>query len=258
MIMGRSARNKVARHKRIMEALQINAAVRVGELAEALGVSGETIRRDLAELGNEGAVSRTFGGAVAKPVLHEPNWRVRHDALRQERRVIAEHAVKFVQPGDVLILETGSTVMHLAEALANGARDLSVITSSLEVALVLARNNSIQVHMCPGILDAREGSVVGTEAEDFLERYNATTAFVGSTGITAAGLQESHTGIAGVKCTMLSRAKKRVVLLDHSKFDQTSLVTACPLTDFDVMISDQAPTGELAAALDHAGVAIIA
>jgi len=255
--MGRSARNKVARHKRIMEALQINAAVRVGELAEALGVSGETIRRDLAELGNEGAVSRTFGGAVAKPVLHEPNWRIRHDEFRAERQRIAEQAMKLVTPGDVLILETGSTVMHLAEALANGARDLSIITSSLEAALVLARNNAVQVHVCPGILDSREGSVVGTEAEDFLERYNATTAFVGSTGITRMGLQESHTGIAAVKCTMLSRAKKRVVLLDHSKFDQTSLVTACPLTDFDIMISDQAPTGELAAGLDHAGVTVI-
>ncbi|MDY0873900.1 DeoR/GlpR family DNA-binding transcription regulator [Dongia rigui] len=255
--MGRSARNKVARHKRIMEALQVNAAVRVGELAEALGVSGETIRRDLSELGNEGAVSRTFGGAVAKPVLHEPNWRVRHDALRAERGIIAELAFKLVHPGDVLILETGSTVMHLAEALANNGRDLSVITSSLEVALVLGRNNAIEVHLCPGILDAREGSVVGAEAEDFLERYNATTAFVGSTGITTAGLQESHTGIAAVKCTMLSRAKKRVVLLDHSKFDQTSLVTACPLTDFDVMISDRPPGGDLAAALEAAGVSVV-
>ncbi|WP_374384922.1 DeoR/GlpR family DNA-binding transcription regulator [Dongia sp.] len=255
--MGRSARNKVKRHKRILEALQINAAVRVRELAEELGVSGETIRRDLAELGNEGAVSRTFGGAVAKPVLHEPNWRDRHNAFRAERHAIAEHAAKLVAPGDVLILETGSTVMHLAEALASGARDLSVITSSLEVALVLARNNAIQVHMCPGILDAREGSVVGTEAEDFLERYNATTAFVGSTGITSAGLQESHTGIAAVKCTMLSRAKKRVVLLDHSKFDQTSLVTACPLTDFDIMISDRPPEGDLAIALEQAGVHLI-
>lgn len=255
--MGRTARNKVVRHKRIMEALQINAAVRVGELAEALGVSGETIRRDLAELGSEGAVSRTFGGAVAKPVLHEPNWRIRHDEFRTERRHIAEQAMSLVAPGDVLILETGSTVMHLAEALASGAKDLSVITSSLEAGLVLGRNNAIQVHLCPGILDPREGSVIGTEAENFLERYNATTAFVGSTGITAAGLQESHTGIAAVKCTMLSRAKRRVVLLDHSKYDQTSLVTACPLTDFDTIVSDRPPEGELAAALEQAGVTII-
>ena len=118
--MGRSARNKIARHKRILEALQANAAVRVGELAEAMGVSGETIRRDLVELGSEGAVSRTYGGAIAKPVLHEPEWRERHGQFRVERQLIAERAIGLVSSGDVLMLETGSTIMHFAEALAKG------------------------------------------------------------------------------------------------------------------------------------------
>jgi DeoR/GlpR family transcriptional regulator of sugar metabolism len=256
--MGRSARNKVARQKRILEALQANAAVRVGALAEALGVSGETIRRDLAELGNEGSVSRTYGGAVAKPILNEPNWRVRHGAFREERLQIAHRARALISPGDILMLETGSTVMHLAELLAEDGSELTVITSSLEVALTLGRNSGIAVHLCPGILEMREACVTGAEAESFLQRYNATTAFVGSTGITGEGLQESHTGIAAVKCQMLARAKKRVALLDHSKFDQVSLVTACPLGALDLLVSDRAPEGELAAALDQAGVEILA
>ncbi|WP_374653190.1 DeoR/GlpR family DNA-binding transcription regulator [Dongia sp.] len=254
--MGRSARNKVARQKRILEALQANAAVRVGALAEALGVSGETIRRDLAELGSEGAVSRTYGGAVAKPILQEPNWRIRHGEFREERRKIAQLASDLIAPGDILILEMGSTVMHLAELLSAGGRDLTVITSSLEVALTLGRNDSIAVHLCPGVLDTREGSVIGAETEAFLQQYNATIALVGSTGVTREGLQESHTGIAAVKRVMLSRAKKRVALLDHSKFDQTSLVTACPLGAIDLLVSDRRPEGELAAALEQAGVEV--
>jgi DeoR/GlpR family transcriptional regulator of sugar metabolism len=255
--MGRSARNKVARQKRILEALQANAAVRVGALAEALGVSGETIRRDLAELGNEGAVSRTYGGAVAKPILNEPNWRVRHGAFQEERLQIAHRARALISPGDILMLETGSTVMHLAELLAEDGDDLTVITSSLEVALTLGRNGGIVVHLCPGILEMREACVTGTETEGYLQRYNATTAFVGSTGITGEGLQESHTGIAGVKCQMLARAKNRVALLDHSKFDQVSLVTACPLSSIDLLVSDRAPGGELASALEQAGIDIL-
>lgn len=255
--MGRSARNKLVRQKRILEALQANAAVRVGALAEALGVSGETIRRDLAELGSEGAVSRTYGGAVAKPILNEPNWRIRHGEFREERRQIALRARELILPGDILMLETGSTVMHLAELLANDGSDLTVITSSLEVALTLGRNAGIAIHLCPGILDSREASVTGAETETFLQRYNATTAFVGSTGITREGLQESHTGIAAVKRQMLNRAKKRVALLDHSKFGQASLVMACPLSAIDLLISDCPPPEDLAGALEEAGVEVV-
>lgn len=255
--MGRSARNKIARHKRILEALQANAAVRVGELAEAMGVSGETIRRDLVELGSEGAVSRTYGGAIAKPVLHEPEWRERHGQFRVERQLIAERAIGLVSSGDVLMLETGSTIMHFAEALAASDKTVTVVTVNLAAALRLGRNPAIEVHLCPGILEAREDGVFGTEAEAFLERYNATITFVGSTGITREGLQESHSGIAGVKRAMLARARRRVALLDHSKFDQASLLAACPLDTLDTLVSDRPPTGDLATALRQAGVEII-
>ncbi len=77
------------------------------------------------------------------------------------------------------------------------------------------------MHVCPGHLDLQEASVLGAETESFLRRYNANLAFVGSTGITAEGLYESHAGVAAVKHTMLSR-KRRVALLDHTKFDQAS------------------------------------
>jgi DeoR/GlpR family transcriptional regulator of sugar metabolism len=255
--MPRSARNKLARQQRILEALQMNAAVRVGELAESLGVSDETIRRDLAELGNEGAVSRTYGGAVARPMSQEPNWRIRHGEHRSERLQIARLARQMIAPGDVIIIETGSTVMHLAELLASDGDNLTVITSSLEVALSLGRNSRIAIHLCPGILEPREGCVCSAETADFLQRYNAAIAFVGSTGVTPDGLQESHPGVAFVKRAMLSRAKKRVALLDHSKFGQTSLMVACPLQAIDLLIADRAPEGELSAALQQAGVEIV-
>ncbi len=255
--MGRSARNKIARQKRILEELQRNAAVRVGDLAEVFGVSGETIRRDLAELGSEGAVNRTYGGAVVKPILQEPEWRARHDVYPEERRAIAARTIGLISPGDVVIMEVGSTMMHLAEALAANSRDLSVITSSLDVALTLGRNDSITVHLCPGVLDSREASVIGNDTVAYLQRFNATIAIVGSTGITSEGLQESHIGIAAIKCAMLARAKTRVAILDRSKFGQTGMVTACPLSDIDTLVTDRAPHGELAAALEQAGVQVI-
>lgn len=255
--MGRSAAKKLQRQERLIDALRANTSLRIGEMAEALGVSGETIRRDLAELGDAGSVSRTYGGAVARTVTVEPVWNVRHAEHRAERLHIARLALGLVSSGDILILETGSTVMHFAELLAAEAERLTVITSGLVVALALARNPGIVVHVCPGLLDLHEASVTGAETESFLQRYNANLAFVGSTGITREGLQESNPGIASLKRAMLSRAKRRVALLDHTKFDQASLTIACALNEIDVMVSDRRPEGELVLALDRAGVETI-
>ncbi|MBK8159214.1 MAG: DeoR/GlpR transcriptional regulator [Rhodospirillaceae bacterium] len=255
--MGRSAAKKHQRQERIVEALRSNTALRIGELAEALGVSGETIRRDLAELDQSGSVSRTYGGAVARTITSEPVWSVRHTEYRSERTQIAKGAFSLVTPGDIIFLETGSTMMHFAELLAAEAERLTVITSGLAVALAVAQNPKITVHVCPGLLDLHEASVTGAETEHFLQRYNANLAFVGSTGITGEGLYESHPGIGAIKRTMLSRAKRRVALLDHSKFGQASLMVACPLNEVDVLVSDRRPDGELAQALERAGVEIL-
>lgn len=255
--MGRSAVQKRQRQGRIVEALRSNTALRIGELAEAMGVSGETIRRDLAELGDAGTVSRTYGGAVARTISSEPIWNIRHADQRAERRQIAQRALALVASGDILILETGSTMMHLAELLAAQAMRLTVITSGLAIALALAQNAGISVHLCPGQVDLHEASVLGGETEDFLRRYNANLAFVGSTGITGEGLCESHAGIAAVKRTMLSRAKRRIALLDHTKFNQASLTIVCRLSDIDVLVSDRQPEGDLAAALNAANIDIL-
>nr|WP_298681754.1 DeoR/GlpR family DNA-binding transcription regulator [uncultured Dongia sp.] len=256
--MGRSAAKKRQRQDQIIEALRSNTTLRIGELAEALGVSGETIRRDLAELDESGSVSRTYGGAVARTVTSEPVWNVRHAEHRSERMHIAKLALSLVSPGDIIILETGSTVMHFAELLATEAERLTVITCGIAVALAVAQNPNITVHVCPGVLDLHEACVIGAETEHFLQRYNANLAFVGSTGITGEGLYESHPGIGAIKRTILSRAKRRVALLDHSKFDQASLMVACPLSEVDVMVSDRRPEGDLAQVLSRAGIEILA
>lgn len=253
----RRARKKSARHKRILDTLRVNAALRISDLARELGVSGETIRRDLAELGDAGVVNRTYGGAVAKPFSLEPDWTDRHDQMREERAVIAELAAKLVEPGDVLMLECGSTMLHFANRLAAEAKDLTVITPSLSVAATLGQNPGITVVVCPGTLYPRENMAIGAETVAYLQQFHASTAFIGSTGITEAGLNETHPGITAVKRAMMARARRRVALLDHGKFDRESLALVCPLRDINVLVSDRAPAGALGAALRQAGVDIV-
>src|SRR5262245_42876539 len=103
--MRRRTTKKTDRQQRILQELRANTAIRISELAKELGVSGETIRRDLAELGEAGAVNRTYGGAVARPFGAEPNWSERHNLMREERQQMAKVAVGLASPGDVLMLE---------------------------------------------------------------------------------------------------------------------------------------------------------
>lgn len=258
MEITRRARKKSDRHKRIMDTLRANAALRISDLARELGVSGETIRRDLAELGDAGIVNRTYGGAVAKPFSLEPAWTDRHDQMREERATIARLAVRLVDPGDVLMLESGSTLLHFAQLLAVEGKDLTVITPCLSVAATLGQNADITVVVCPGTFNARESIVLGAETVAYLQQFHASTAFVGSTGITEAGLNESNPGIAAVKRAILSRARRRVALLDHGKFGQTGLALVCPLRELNVLVTDRAPAPGFGSALRQAGVEVIA
>ena len=255
--MRRRTTKKTDRQQRILQELRANTAIRISELAKELGVSGETIRRDLAELGEAGAVNRTYGGAVARPFGAEPNWNERHNLMREERQQMAKVAVGLASPGDVLMLESGSTMLHFAQQLIVTGKDLTVVTPSPNIAIALAQNPSITVILCPGTLNAREGTVLGPETVAFLEQFNANLAFVGSSGITADGLNETLTGMAIVKKAILARARRRVVLLDHTKFDQPSLAVAGALRDINVLVTDQMPQGDLAAALNRAGVQVM-
>ena len=257
MELTRRAKKKADRHKRILDTLRANAALRISELAKDLGVSGETIRRDLTELGEAGIVNRTYGGAVARPYNLEPDWTDRHGHMPEERAAIADLAIKLVQPGDVLMLESGSTLLHFAQRLAAAAKDLTVITPCLSVAATLGTNAGITVVVCPGTFYARESTVIGAETVAFLQQFHASTAFFGSTGITEAGLNETHSGIAAVKRAMMARSRKRVALMDHGKFDLSSLALVCHLRDINVLVTDRAPEGPLAGALRQAGVELI-
>jgi DeoR/GlpR family transcriptional regulator of sugar metabolism len=253
----RRAKKKSDRHKRILDTLRANAALRISALAKELGVSGETIRRDLAELGDAGVVNRTYGGAVARPFSLEPSWTDRHDQMREERAAIARLAMRLVEPGDVLMLESGSTLLHFAQILAAEGKDLTIITPCLSIAATLGQNAEITVVVCPGTFYARESIVMGAETVAFLQQFHASTGFVGSSGITEAGLNESNPGITAIKRTILSRARRRVALMDHGKFGQTGLALVCPLRELNVLATDRAPGGSLGGALREAGVEVM-
>ena len=108
---------KTERQARILGELRASPAIRISALAGELGVSTETIRRDLDELNQQGMLSRTYGGAAARPFGAEPTLSERYKEYVEERERVGALAARAIKPGQVLMIDAGSTTLHFARRL---------------------------------------------------------------------------------------------------------------------------------------------
>jgi DeoR family glycerol-3-phosphate regulon repressor len=240
--------NKRERHDLILAEIQARAAIRISELAQRVGVSGETIRRDLGELGEAGLLNRTYGGAV-RPLVTEPGISERGQAFVEERNRIGAKAASRIATGEVVMIDGGSTTYQVARHLAQTARDITIITNSSPIAAIAASNATFRVIMCPGVYDPREQSVFGPDALEFIGRYSAHVAVFGASSLSPEGPCEAIPGSAAVKRAMLGRAARSMLVLDSSKFDTTALERVCTLADIGELVTDAAPLAEISGKL---------
>jgi DeoR/GlpR family transcriptional regulator of sugar metabolism len=247
---------KLERRERIVAELRANPAVRVAALARAFGVSTETVRRDLDALSESGLVSRTYGGAAMPAIGVEPSLAERQRELVQEREQIARRAFELLAPREVVMVDCGSTTWHFARRLAIEPLPLTVVTNSLGIATTLAANPAMRVVVCPGDFASGEGGTFGPDTLAFLRRFRADKAVFGAGGLTVDGPTEVHSGAAWVKRVMLERARRGILLVDHSKFDQARYEIICALAELDDLVSDGPPPRALAEAIAQANVAL--
>jgi DeoR/GlpR family transcriptional regulator of sugar metabolism len=254
---GRQPRlTKQARQDRILSEMQAAPSLRVGDLAAKLDVSTETIRRDLFELEERGLLNRTYGGAVRRPFAEEPSVSERHRMMVAEREAIAARAVKFIKPREVIAVGAGATTTHVARRMAAECRNITVIAHSFSVATVIAANPTIEVILCPGRYNAREGMMVGAETVEFLQSFNINRAILGVSGITRDGLADVEAPAAWVYKAMMRRADETIIVADHQKFEVQALAIWARLREIRHLVVDRAPTGALGRALSSAQVEV--
>jgi DeoR/GlpR family transcriptional regulator of sugar metabolism len=230
-----------ARQSRIRERFAEQPGVSISRLAREFGVSGMTIRRDLAALEGKSQIQRTHGGAVlTERMILEFDYRDRRETNRGAKRAIAAAARKLVRPGQRIILDTGTTTLELATLLADGI-DLTVITPSLAVASELQHAPGVTVVLLGGVVRKGSPDLTGAVTEHSLELFAADIAFQGADAIGLDGaIYNSDLQLAKVDQHMRRIATRCCVLADHSKIGRTALARNGSLADIDILITDRA------------------
>jgi DeoR/GlpR family transcriptional regulator of sugar metabolism len=247
--------SKSERRAQILLELKLHPHVRISELSKRFDASPETLRRDLDALAKDGLICRAHGGASAPSQGHYPNLTERNTARIAERERIAHFAAGQVRDGETLMIDSGSTTIQLAKALAFRGVSCTVITNSLPVAMTLGHGVA-NVMLCPGEYQPEESAVVGTETLEFLRGFSVDRCMIGASGFSEDGVSETVRGFAAVKREMLRRAAVKQLLVGSDKFGQTGLARVAGLNALDTVFVDARPASDLLAALETAGVEI--
>ena len=242
------------RHRWVLNHLSARGSIRTAEVAEALDVTEETVRRDFEKLEHEGLLRRSHGGAVCL----EPN---RREAPLQERsgeniaakQAIARAALARIKPGQTIYFDASTTVLQLALLLPD--QSLTVVTNGLEIAMALGDKRDIECILLGGILRASSLSCTGWAAEKALEIYHVDEAFLSTRGLDAErGLSEASEATARLKHEVISRSGQVVLLADLSKAGIASSFFYARPADIDVWITNAAPPAHIADSLTRQGV----
>ena len=228
------------RRAEIQRLFRRNDSLSIAQLAEKLGVSEMTVRRDLDWLERKGQVRRTHGGAVAtERMAFEFDFVARRQANRAAKQAIARRAVRLISPGDKLILDTGTTTLELAHLL-KGFTDLTVITPSLAVASELQYSPGVQTVLLGGVIRKGSPDLTGLVTETVLDMFMADIAFQGADGIGADGaLYTADMHMAKVDQKIRTRARRTYVLADSTKLARPALTRHGFIQQVDALITDE-------------------
>ncbi len=247
---------RTQRQSEILRLVQLRGACSIGDLAERLNVSDETIRRTVKPLVLEGLLAKVHGGITLPDAGREPPFQSRMLDNAEAKRRIAERVARLVSNGDTLMLDCGSTTAFVARALSQH-KGLTVVTNSAEIARTLATNASNRVYMAGGELRSDDTAALGPEALSFVRQFRVTHAILSIGAMELDGsLMVYHLAEAEFSRAVIDQAEEVIVAADASKFGRPSLVRICGAERVDLLVTDRAPPVALADALTTAGARI--
>ncbi len=226
------------RYKNILDILGEREAATVAELAQLIGVSESTVRRDLNALDSEGRLRKVYGGATALNKIEgalEEEIKVRDVMMSEEKEIIAGYAVTLINNDDFIYIDSGTTTSRLIDHIEN--TKATFVTNGIVHAQKLL-SKGLNAYMIGGKIKTVTASVVGADGIKNLAKFNFTKAFLGSNGIDiTAGFTTPDSEEAIMKAKAIEKSFVTFVLADHNKFRKVYPVTfaelrkCCIITD---------------------------
>ncbi len=237
----------------ILAALEAEGRVRMRELADGLGVSQMTIRRDLLELENAGLLVRVHGGAVSsstgEPRSTRDRWVINHTA--KER--IAAAVARLIPHGSRVLLDSGTTVAEVARRLRG--RDLEVVTASLQAAWFLADDDATHVRLLGGRVRSRTLSAVGTDVEESIEQVQADFGILGASGVSNDAFYSLVPADVGAQRAIMAASAANWLVVDNAKMGLSAGARVARLSELSGIVTDEAVDDSIGSELPRIVVA---
>lgn len=247
----------------ILEILRETGSVSVEELSLRLAVSVVTIRRDLDLLEKDGRLRRTHGGAVSiEPLFYEPfrndrSFQAQVEKFADEKRRIARAAAALVGAGETIALTPGTTTTEVVRSLPQNF-NITVVTNTVNIAMELSKRKDLNVFVTGGHLRGDWFSLVGPTAVQSLDRILIHTLFIGADGLDPEwGATCFSSDEADFNSALVRASRRRVAVVDHSKFDVTAGWRICGIAEIHMLITDTGTSDETAAAFERSGVQVL-
>lgn len=254
-----STGGRVARERRfhLLQMVRDQGEVEVTDIQPLLGVSLETIRRDLRLMEAQGQVRRTYGRVYpVESGVVETSLDVRHEINPEEKARIAATVVTRIGDAQTIFVDEGFTTQLIAQRLPRDRR-LTIVTPSLPIATLLAARPNIQVIILGGRVRGNTLGVVDQWAAQMLERFNIDLALLGANGVSVErGMSTPDPAVAAVKRAALLSASRRIMSGAHHKFTTTTFVTFAQITDFEEIITGHELSVNVAHRLQLAGAKV--
>ena len=227
------------RERSILDYLKIHGSASVEELCRELFVSEPTMRRDLAALNSAGKIIRTHGGAAyrSEPGQNLPQF-VREREHFDAKAAIGKKCLSLIRDGDTVMVDASSTAAALLRVL--DAKKSAVVITNNAYAPMLLSQSGVKLFVTGGELAPNTHAYVGSQAEDFMRSFRADVCFFSVRRLTYDGeLTDNAIAENAVRKIMLSRSRKKVLMLDSQKIGEACMHTLCSLDGIDAVVSEK-------------------
>ena len=243
------------RRNLILEKLQTERRVVVSELSQLYEVSEETIRRDLDKLEKEGLATKSYGGAVINEnVSIDLPFNIRKNQNVGGKQKMAVIVAEMGQDGDHIFLDASTTAVFIAKALKDKER-LTVITNSMEILIELSDVSGWNIISTGGVMKEGYLAFLGSRTEEVIRSYYVDKVFFSCKALDQEwGIMESQESFGTTKKAMIASGRKKILVVDSTKFDQTAFSVAGKLRDLDVVVTDKRPSEKWLARFTNAEI----